>query len=41
MKSKVKNSKYAKESLRRLIKQHQGVFDRLARGSPTNGTEKQ
>lgn len=31
--SKVRNSKIAKEAIRRLIKRHREVFDRLARGS--------
>ncbi len=31
-KSKVKDSKYAKASIRRLIEKNKGVFDRLARG---------
>lgn len=36
---KVKDSKLAKESLRRLIKRHQGVFDRLGQSSPTKSPE--
>lgn len=33
MRSKVKNSKYAKRAIKRLIKENQEVFDSLARGS--------
>jgi hypothetical protein len=36
---RIRNSKIAKEAIRRLVKKHQKVFDGLAKGRTENGTD--
>ena len=36
---RIKDSKIAKEAIRRLIKKNQSLFDKLAKGEHENGTD--